>query len=109
MLRKTSRFTTVATLFTLGSSMAFADSEPLVLEEIIVTAQKRAQSVQDVPIAVTALSGDMLADQNIYDIVDLQRAVPSLTVIKGYNRANQPPIVIRGIGTIGTQPAFEGR
>ncbi|MEH6582841.1 MAG: TonB-dependent receptor [Halioglobus sp.] len=108
MLRKTSRFTTVATLFTLGSSMAFADSEPLVLEEIIVTAQKRAQSVQDVPIAVTALTGDMLADQNIYDIVDLQRAVPSLTVIKGYNRANQPPIVIRGIGTIGTQPAFEG-
>jgi iron complex outermembrane receptor protein len=80
----------------------------LALEEIIVTAQKRAQSLQDVPLAITALSAEMMADQNIYNIVDLQKAVPSLTVIRGYNLANQVPIIIRGMGTIGTQPAFEG-
>jgi iron complex outermembrane receptor protein len=101
------RTTTAALLLSTTTGLA-ADQPPPALEEIIVTAQKRAQSVQDVPLAVTAVSQEMMVDQGIYDIVDLQRAVPSLTVVEGYNRANQTAIVIRGIGTIGTQPAFEG-
>ena len=78
------------------------------LEEIFVSAQKRSQSLQDVPVAITAFTQEMMADQKIYDIIDLQRATPSLTVVMGYNRANGVPIVIRGIGTIAAQPAFEG-
>jgi iron complex outermembrane receptor protein len=78
------------------------------LEEVVVTAQKRAQSLQDVPIAITAFSQQMMQNQNIFDVLDLQRSVPSLSIIKGYNRANGVPIIIRGMGTIGTQPAFEG-
>jgi iron complex outermembrane receptor protein len=85
-----------------------AQDSSLALEEIIVTAQKRAQSLQEVPIAITAFSEDMLRDRNIYDVVELQKAVPSLTIIRGYNRANGVPIIIRGMGTIGAQPAFEG-
>lgn len=90
------------------SLTAPARASSLVLEETIVTAQKREQSIQDVPIAITALTQEMLDDQNIYDVIDLQKAVPSLTIVKGYNRANGVPIVIRGMGTLGAQPAFEG-
>lgn len=97
--------------FRLILAMPFLFSFPahaLVLEEIIVTAQKREQSVQDVPVAITALSGEMMLDQNVYDIVDLERVVPSVRVIPGYNRANGTPLIIRGQGTIAAQPAFEG-
>ncbi len=78
------------------------------LEEVVVTAQKRAQSLQDVPIAITAFNQQMMRDRNIFDVLDLQREVPSLTIIEGYNRANGVPVVIRGMGTFGAQPAFEG-
>jgi iron complex outermembrane receptor protein len=89
-------------------TVATAREASLALEEIIVTAQKRAQSLQDVPIAITAVSQEVMQDQNIFDVLDLQKAVPSLTIIEGYNRANGVPVIIRGMGTLGAQPAFEG-
>lgn len=64
---------------------------------IIVTAQKRVESIQDVPIAMTALSQDDLTEQKIESGADIMRAVPNLTFSKsnfsGYN------LSIRGIGT----------
>ncbi|MCW0199222.1 TonB-dependent receptor [Sphingopyxis sp.] len=66
-------------------------------EEIVVTAQKRVESAQDVPIAITALSQKNLEEQKIESGADIMRAVPNLTFSKsnftGYN------ISIRGIGT----------
>ena len=50
---------------------AMAQDDKSGLEEIVVTAQKREQSVQDVPIAVTALSGDALAANRVTDVTDL--------------------------------------
>ncbi|MCB1705220.1 MAG: hypothetical protein KDI17_10165 [Halioglobus sp.] len=41
------------------------------LEEVVVTAQKRTQNLQDVPVAVTAITETMMADENIFDIADL--------------------------------------
>src|SRR5690554_4604244 len=65
--------------------------------EIVVTAQKRVESVQDVPIAVTALSSEDLSAQKIEGGPDIMRAVPNMTFSKsnftGYN------LSIRGIGT----------
>src|SRR3546814_681281 len=65
--------------------------------EIVVTAQKRVESIQDVPIAMTALSQDDLTEQKIESGADIMRAVPNLTFSKsnfsGYN------VSIRGIGT----------
>src|SRR3546814_16233462 len=65
--------------------------------EIVVTAQKRVESVQDVPIAVTALSQKTLEEQKIEGGPDIMRAVPNLTFSKsnftGYN------LSIRGLGT----------
>ena len=104
MCRGIFRFPVVA----LSAVLPCLASAQMALEEVVVTAQKRAQSLQDVPIAITAFNQEMLQDQNIFDVLDLQREVPSLTIVKGYNRANGVPVIIRGMGTIGTQPAFEG-
>jgi outer membrane receptor protein involved in Fe transport len=67
-----------------------------VLEEIIVTAQKREESIQDVPIAVSAFSNDDLVSQRIDGGYNLQVAVPNL-VFAGGTGAN-PNFYIRGVG-----------
>lgn len=68
-----------------------ADTDDFALEEIIVTAQKREQSLQDVPIAISAFSGDALDTRVIEELVDLQLSVPNL--IFDQARAN-----LRGVG-----------
>src|SRR5688500_484257 len=50
------------------------------LGAIIVTAQRRAENLQDVPIAATALAGDQLDEKAITSVADLQFAAPSLSV-----------------------------
>ncbi|PQM26620.1 TonB-dependent receptor [Sphingopyxis lindanitolerans] len=74
-----------------------ASGAAYVPDEIIVTAQKRVESVQDVPIAITALSQKSLEEQKIEGGPDIMRAVPNMTFSKsnftGYN------VSIRGIGT----------
>jgi len=54
-------------------SLSLAQKSSLSLEEVIVTAQKRAQSLQNVPIAITAVSQEMMENQNIFDVLDLQK------------------------------------
>jgi outer membrane receptor protein involved in Fe transport len=72
------------------------------LEEIVVTAQRRAESVQSVSIAVTALSGDQLADKAVARLDDLQFAAPALTITDaGLSRS----VNIRGIGLASGSPA----
>ena len=61
------------------SSIIIAESETAVLEEIVVTSQRTEESLQDVPIAVTAISPAMLEDQQIKDGSDLQLVTPSLS------------------------------
>lgn len=72
-------------------------TSPTVVDDIVVTAQKREQSVQDVPIAVTALSSEALESRQIEGGSELLRAVPNVTFSKAnfsmYNFS------IRGIGT----------
>jgi outer membrane receptor protein involved in Fe transport len=77
------------------------------LDEVIVTAQKREQSLQDVPIAVSALSADALRASVVTDIYDLRVAVPALEI-----RAVDPPsqgtaFAIRGLGTSVFNMGFE--
>lgn len=55
-------------------------AQELMLEEVIVTAQKREQNLQDVPVAVTALSGQTISDNGIKDMFDLQVNAPGLRV-----------------------------
>ena len=74
------------------------------LEEVVVTAQKRAQSLQDVPIAVSALSGDWMKQNNIADLEDVAALVPNLS-LSGTPGINT--VRIRGLGTGGGNAAFE--
>ncbi len=74
-----------------------------VLEEVIVTAQKRAQSLQDVPISMTAVSGTKIEDAGITNMQSLSGHVPGLQIGQGAINDN---IFIRGIGS-GNNRAFE--
>ena len=76
---------------------ALAQDANGVSDEIIVTAQKRAQNLQDVPIAVTALSSEALANQHVTDVMDLNALAPGLQIKTDDNAAN-PKIFIRGVG-----------
>jgi iron complex outermembrane receptor protein len=76
-----------------------------VLEEIVVTAQKRQENMQDVPIAVTAISGDALEKAGVTDTFDLKAVAPSLnfsTAVGGFGLPR-----IRGVGSTGTGPGIE--
>ena len=68
------------------------------LEVILVTSQKRVQNLQEVPIAVTAISGDALAESAIKDVFDLQSSVPSMTVTQSQS-STFSTFSIRGVGT----------
>jgi iron complex outermembrane receptor protein len=73
------------------------------LEEIVVTARKREESLQDTPVSVTAFTGDMLEQQHITSLDDVAEATPNLvfdtgTIFSGSNAA--AAVYIRGIGQI---------
>ena len=85
------------------SSGASAQVPQVVIEEIIVTAQSREQSLQETPISVSAIAGDLLQEANIQKVQDLQFSVPNFTMTETGISTN---IFIRGIGS-GINQAFE--
>jgi outer membrane receptor protein involved in Fe transport len=93
----------------IGAEAGFAadsTSQPPALMEIVVTAQKREQNLQDVPIAVIALSGEQLKDAGVTDIKTLQQLTPGLTTTSTTSE-NVTTVRIRGIGTVGDNPGLE--
>ena len=76
------------------------------VDDIIVTAQKREQSLQDVPIVVTSLSAETLQDAGVRDIKDLQILTPGMTVTSTSSEASTTAR-IRGVGTVGDNPGLE--
>ena len=117
MIRTTTRLR--RSLLALGASglalalatPAFAQDATAAAEEedsgdIIVTANRVEQNLQDVPIAVSAVSGDRLADTGTNSLEDIGNLVPSVTFRKGTTSANSA-IVMRGVGTITFSVAAE--
>jgi outer membrane receptor protein involved in Fe transport len=76
------------------------------LEEIIVTAQKREQNVQDVPIVVTTISSELIRDTGIQDIKDLTLLTPGMIVTSTSNETSTTAR-IRGVGTVGDNVGLE--
>ncbi|RJF93592.1 TonB-dependent receptor [Sphingomonas cavernae] len=74
--------------------------------EIIVTAQGRAQALSDVPLAVSAVTAESLANTGANDIRQLNQIAPSLLVSSTGSEANGSAR-IRGIGTVGDNPGLE--
>ena len=91
-----------------ASSLALMHTAPAMaqVEEIIVTAQKVEENVQDVPIAITAVSGDRLVQAGVISLENISTVVPSVTFRKGTTSANSA-IVMRGVGTISFSVAAE--
>lgn len=76
-------------------------SQSLVIEEVMVTAERRTENLQDVPIAATVLSANDLQRKSVDDVLDIQQAAPSI-VINTVNRSTF--INIRGVGLAQTAP-----
>jgi iron complex outermembrane receptor protein len=68
------------------------------LEQIVVTAQKRAENLQSVPIAVTALSGELVDKLHANSLIDLTGQVPSIQIDHHSNTPNSAVLYIRGMG-----------
>ena len=83
-----------------------AAGAPATVDDIIVTAQKRSQSLQDVPIVVTTVSHQLLQDTGVKDIKDLALLAPGLLVTSTSSEASTTAR-IRGIGTVGDNPGLE--
>jgi len=100
-----------AVLLSLTSPAAVQAAEPhnqaeQELEVITVTATRRAESLQDIPVAVTVLKGDELAQNNRNNLSGLTALVPTLNYRT--NASNKDASVfIRGVGTISTSPGVE--
>ena len=92
-------------LSALTFSSAFAQTEN-VLEEVIVVAQKREQTLQEVPIAVSVIQAEVLEQAHITDMIDLQTLVPSLKVTQLQTSGNTN-FLIRGFGNGANNPGIE--
>lgn len=68
------------------------------LSDIVVTARRSAESLQNVPVAVTALSADFIERQNISDASDLPQFAPNLTIEQQPSSLSAASVFIRGIG-----------
>src|SRR5690606_39041031 len=68
------------------------------LEDITVTARRRSENIQEVPVAVSAFGSEELKDMQAKNIDGLQGAVPNLNIVQGRGSSNAVNVFIRGIG-----------
>ena len=94
-------YVSLAVTALLAAGSTFAE-----IEEITVTANKREQSLQDVPLTVSVTSAETIQQSSIVDLIDLQTAVPSLRVNQLQSSA-QTNFVIRGFGNGANNPGIE--
>ncbi len=114
-MTKLTRTTSGIALATLLASSAYAQSAAKAAPvpaadvtpgEIVVTAQKRSERLQDVPVAVSVVSGDTLTKLSTNNIEDSARLVPALTFVKGTTGLNSA-LFLRGLGTTNFSIAAE--
>ena len=97
---------TVAALAGVCAPALAQDAPADTVDSIIVTAQKREQNLQDVPIVITTLSGKLLQASGVRDIKDLQILTPGLNVTSSTNETSTTAR-IRGVGTVGDNSGLE--
>ncbi len=95
--------TLAAAVLSTISAQSFAQQP---MEEVVVTATKRAESIQDVPMSVSVVSGEVLERAEVRDLLDLQSVVPSLRVPQ-FQNSIQTNFVIRGFGNGANNPGIE--
>ncbi|MDC0474912.1 TonB-dependent receptor, partial [Hyphomicrobiales bacterium] len=99
------------TIFSIAFPLSFSvsaqeESSSLVIEEIIVTARKRDESIQDVPEAVTAIAAQ-LRESSVRRIDDIQNFAPNLIIGRSPGIGSGAGITIRGISTLDVDKSLE--
>ena len=108
-LRYSASAAAVAAVAFAGAAQAQVQDEDIpvtTVDEIVVTAQLREQSLQEVPIVVTTLSEEVLEGAGVADIKDLQILTPGMTVTSTQSEASTTAR-IRGVDTVGDNPGLE--
>ena len=100
MAKKLLVLTAFATQLLLAD-IAFAQQSTVVLEEIVVTAQKREEALTDVGIAVDVISGDRLREAGALSLIEVGKYSPGLNVQTPFGEFGYPLIAIRGVNTDG--------
>ena len=103
-LSRASRYSLALVLFGFISTLTFvnpvhADEESMTLEEVVVTARKRGESLIDIPESVVSISGDAIGRQNIKGLDKIGLAIPNLNL--AMRTDGYPNVSIRGIGAFG--------
>jgi len=80
--------------------------EALMLEEVLVTATRRTERLQDVPMSVSAFGSDFLQDSGINDLANLDEYTPNLKITPGQS-TRATSFRIRGIGSVGTNSGID--
>ena len=95
-------------LITAGLTLAASDlSAQNALEEVIVTAQKREQSLQDIPVAITAFSESDIVTRGIRDVKDIGLFVPNVQIAPSPGISTGATVAIRGSTTINPALTWE--
>ena len=81
-------------------------AEALALEEVVVTATKRAENIQDVAMSVSAFTSEFFKDAGVTNLAGLEQYTPSLKITPGTD-SNSTSIRIRGIGSVGTNVGID--
>ncbi|ARU15409.1 hypothetical protein A9D14_03495 [Croceicoccus marinus] len=87
-----------------GETSVPAETPAAGVTEIVVTAQKESQNLQDVPISVTAVTGEMIEDAQINNIADLSNSIPNVQINTFSNSPDSAVFTIRGVGVNDADP-----
>ncbi|RKQ71960.1 iron complex outermembrane receptor protein [Litorimonas taeanensis] len=84
----------------MGSLAIFAAPNTVLaqIDEVVVTAQRAEENLQDVPVAITSISTEQLENRNIQNVLDLQNQIPNISIATGTGTSNSGRIFLRGVG-----------
>jgi len=83
------------------------EAEDFAIEEILVTAQKRSETLQEVPIAISVFSADMIDNSQVKELRDLSEYIPNVNISQGTDFGAR--IQIRGVGANSRNIGFDSR
>ena len=95
---KTRIFLLCLSLVTIPSTTIFAEEEVSVFDEVVVTARKRAEYSQSVPIPISALNEEQLEIRNIVELTDIEKLAPNLSIQASAVNSGVLEVYMRGIG-----------
>jgi iron complex outermembrane receptor protein len=99
-MNRANRWYPPSTLLCVLCLLGFTSAATAQIEEIFVTAQKRAEDVQDVPISISTYNGQFLEESGVDTLQDLGDYVPNLTLSQSSSSINNR-IIMRGVGSVG--------